>query len=57
MTTAKSIFENTLALDLSACEVTVCLASALKDEVAPRFERLLLSAELIETFRSIAVYA
>ena len=57
MTTAKTIFENMLALDLSACEVTVCLASALKDEVRPRIERLLLSAELAETFRSIATYA
>jgi Domain of unknown function (DUF4868) len=57
MTTAKTIFENMLALDLSACEVTVCLASALKDEVRPHSERLLLSAELSETFKSIATYA
>src|SRR5579872_2196087 len=56
MTTAKSIFENILALDLSKCEVTVCLASALKDETMPRLERLLLSEELTETFRSIATY-
>jgi hypothetical protein len=52
MTTAKTIFENILALDLSECEVTVCLASALKDESVPRFERLLISEELAETFRS-----
>jgi hypothetical protein len=57
MTTAKTIFENILALDLSECEVTVCLASALKDETMPRIERLLLSTELTETFRSIASYA
>ena len=56
MTTAKTIFENILALDLSKCEVTVCLASALKDETMPRIERLLLSAELTETFRSIASF-
>jgi hypothetical protein len=56
MTTAKTIFENILALDLSECEVTVCLASALKDESVPRFERLLISAELAETFRSIASF-
>ena len=48
MTNAKTIFENILALDLSECEVTVCLASALKDESVPRFERLLISAELDE---------
>ncbi|MGH2497117.1 MAG: Kiwa anti-phage protein KwaB-like domain-containing protein [Ktedonobacteraceae bacterium] len=56
MTTAKAIFENMLALDLSTCEVTVCLASALKDESRPRIERLLLSTELVETFRSIVSF-
>ncbi len=56
-TTAKTIFESILALDLSACEVTVCLASALKDESTPHMERLLLSTELIETFRSITAFA
>jgi len=56
MTTAKTIFENILSLDLSECEVTVCLASALKDESVPRFERLLISAQLTETFRSIASF-
>src|SRR5579863_10226246 len=56
MTTAKSIFEDILALDLSECDVTVCLASALKDESVPRFERLLISVQLAETFRSIASF-
>ncbi len=56
MTTAKTILETILSLDLSKCEVTVCLASALKDESAPRIERLLVSAELAETFRSIASF-
>ncbi len=54
MTTAKTIFETILSLDLSQCEVTVCLASALKDESVPRIERLQISAQLVETFRSIA---
>ena len=55
-TAAKTIFERILELDLSECEVTVCLASSLKDEVVPHFERLLLSRELTETFRSVAAY-
>ena len=56
MTTAKTMFERLLSLDLGACEVTVCLASSLKDEAQPRFEKLLLSTELTETFRSVAAY-
>lgn len=55
-TAAKTAFERILGLDLSECEVTVCLASSLKDEVVPHFERLLLSRELTETFRSVAAY-
>ena len=57
MTTAKTIFEDILALDLGECDITVCLACALKDESMPRLERLLLSMELTETFRSIASFA
>jgi Domain of unknown function (DUF4868) len=56
MTSAKAELDRILELDLSECEVTVCLASSLKDEVLPRFERLLLSTELTETFRSVAAY-
>lgn len=56
MTTAKTIFEKILTLDLSECDITVCLASALKDESMPRMERLLLSMELTETFRGIATF-
>jgi hypothetical protein len=56
MTTTKALLERVLELDLSECDVTVCLASASKDAILPRFERLLLSAELTETFRSVAAY-
>ena len=56
MTTAKTIFEDLLTLDLGECDITVCLASALKDEAMPRMERLMLSTELTETFRSIASF-
>src|SRR5579871_1235905 len=56
MTTAKTIFENMLMLDLGECDITVCLASALKDESMPHMQRLRLSAELTETFRSIASF-
>jgi hypothetical protein len=56
MTTTKALLEQVLEIDLSECEVTVCLASAPKDVILPRFERLLLSAELTETFRSVAAY-
>jgi hypothetical protein len=56
MTTAKAILDQILELDLSKCEVTVCLASSSKDDVLPRFERLLLSAKVTETFRSVAAY-
>ncbi len=56
MTTAKSIFEDVLSLDLGECDITVCLASALKDETMPRMQRLLLSTELAETFRSIVSF-
>ena len=56
MTTTSSKLDRIFELDLSECEVTVCLGSASKDEVLPRFERLLLSAELTETFRSVAAY-
>jgi hypothetical protein len=56
MTSVKAELDRVLELDLSECEVTVCLASSLKDEVLLRFERLLLSADLTETFRSVAAY-
>jgi Kiwa KwaB-like protein len=56
MTSVKAELDRILELDLSECEVTVCLASSLKDAVLPRFERLLLSTELTETFRSVAAY-
>jgi Kiwa KwaB-like protein len=56
MTKANTVLDQLLELDLSECEVTVCLASSSKDEVLPRFERLLLSAKLTETFRSVAAY-
>jgi Kiwa KwaB-like protein len=56
MTSAKVVLNRILEFDLSECGVTVCLASSLKDEVLPRFERLLLSAELTETFCNVAAY-
>ncbi len=56
MISAKAELNRILDLDLSNYEVTVCLASSFKDEVLPRFERLLLSTELTETFRSVAAY-
>src|ERR1700720_4570933 len=49
-------FDDILALDLSECDVTVCLASYMKDDIVPRFERLHLSNELANEFRGIAVY-
>lgn len=56
MTTAKAVLDRILEFDLSEYEVTVCLASSSKDEALPRFERLLLSAELTEVFRSVAAF-
>jgi len=56
MITVNTVLDRLLELDLSECEVTVCLASSSKDEVLPGFERLLLSAKVTETFRSIAAY-
>lgn len=56
MTNAKTTFEDILTLDLGECDITVCLASALKDEAMPHLERLMLSTELTETFRSIASF-
>jgi len=56
MTTTRSVLDHIIELDLSQCEVTVCLASASKDEILPRFERLLLSGELTDTFRSVAAF-
>ena len=56
MNTVNTVLDRLLELDLSECEVTVCLASSSKDEVLPGFERLLLSAKVTETFRSIAAY-
>jgi len=56
MTTAKAVLDRILEFELSEYEVTVCLASSSKDEALPRFERLLLSAELTEVFRSVAAF-
>src|SRR5437588_5425722 len=52
----ETAFDDILALDLSDCDVTVCLASYMKDDIVPRFERLHLSNELANEFRGIAVY-
>jgi len=46
------IFDEILALDLSSCAITVCLASVVKDE-APRFARLQITEELATGFRDI----
>jgi len=52
----EAAFDDILALDLSECDVTVCLASYMKDDIVPGFQRLHLSNELANEFRSIAVY-
>lgn len=52
----EAAFDDILALDLSECDVTVCLASYVKEDIIPRFERLHLSNELTDEFRGIAVY-
>jgi hypothetical protein len=44
------VFDEILALDLSRCAITVCLASVVKDE-APRFARLQITEELAKGFR------
>jgi hypothetical protein len=44
------VFDEILALDLSKCTITVCLASVVKDE-APRFARLQITEELATGFR------
>src|SRR5438105_15795034 len=60
MTTVKAdpqaVLNGILTLNLSECTVTVCLASCPKDEVVPRFERLLLSEALTEVFRSVVAF-
>jgi hypothetical protein len=52
----EAAFDDILALDLSECDVTVCLASYMKDDIVPGFQRLHLSNELANEFRSIAIY-
>jgi hypothetical protein len=52
----EAAFDDILALDLSECDVTVCLASYVKEDIVPRFERLHLSNGLTDEFRGIAVY-
>src|SRR5579872_4461717 len=52
----EAAFDDILALDISECDVTVCLASYIKDEIVPHFERLHLSNELANEFRGIAVH-
>lgn len=48
--TYTAVFDEILALDLSTCDITVCLASVVKDEV-PRFARLKITDELAIVFR------
>ncbi len=48
--TYTDIFDEILTLDLSKCDITVCLASVVKDEV-PRFARLKITDELVLVFR------
>ena len=45
-----AVFDEILALDLSKCDITVCLASVVKDEL-PRFARLKITDELVLVFR------
>lgn len=52
----ETTFDDILALDISACDVTICLASYVKDDIVPRFERLHISNELANEFRGVAVY-
>lgn len=47
------IFDSILELDISACTVTVCLASVAKNETLPKFERLEMTEELSGEFRNI----
>ena len=43
------------ALDMSTCDVTVCLASVPQDETVPRFRLVDLSPQLTETFRDVII--
>src|SRR5215467_11781473 len=44
------VFDEILAIDLSTCAITVCLASVVKDET-PRFARLEITEKLATGFR------
>ncbi len=48
--TCTDVFDEVLTLDLSKCDITVCLASVVKDE-APRFARLKITDELAMVFQ------
>ncbi len=51
--TSESAFRNFLDLDLSRCNVTVCLAALRTGDDMPTFEKLQLSDDLTENFRQV----
>jgi hypothetical protein len=55
ITTGKyqEVFDDVLTLDLSKCAVNVCLASVIHTEAIPRFERMKITVEMANEFRSI----
>lgn len=53
ITNHTEVFDEIVRLDLSKCAITVCMASVLKDEAVPRFERVQISEKLAGEFREI----
>lgn len=49
----QEVFDGILALELSKCMVNVCLASFVKTEATPRFERLKITSEMADEFRNV----
>lgn len=49
----REVFDDILAVDLSKCAVTVCLASVSKTEARPTFERLKITEEITHEFRDV----
>jgi len=48
-----AVFKNILSLDICSCPVSVYLASADKNDLAPNFEQLLMTKKLTNGFRDI----
>lgn len=47
------VFDEIVKLDLGKCVISVCMASVLKDEAMPRFERVQISEKLAGEFKEI----